>query len=95
MEQLFNMEILKNLSVNPVMTMMFFLAGYTATEKLKIYMCMKIFHNNKAYAVFIACIPVAIIYLGTGFKWEEVLGTYLFVNTFYSHGLKQIKKILP
>lgn len=95
MEEIFNLEILKNLSVNPVMTVMFFAAGYTATEKLNLHLCFAIFQKNKAYSVFFACMPIALIYFLNGFKWEEVLGTYLFVNTFYSHGLKQIKKILP
>jgi hypothetical protein len=95
MEEIFNIEILKNLSVNPVMMMMFFLAGYTATEKLNLHLCFAIFHKNKAYPVFLLCIPIAVIYLITGSKWEEVLGTYLFVNTFYSHGLKQLQKLLP
>lgn len=90
MEQILNFEIIQG-SIIPALMALINLAGYLVTDKLYLHDRILLFNGNKATAVAVTAIPLAVLYYATGSAWESVLITYFAAVTAYDLLIKPIK----
>jgi predicted membrane-bound spermidine synthase len=95
MEDILTFELIKGAYV-PIMGLMFFLAGYVATDKLFLHECVLFINGKKSIAVFFASAPIGLLYIAfNSEEWQSVLVTFLATNGLYEYFLKTFKKYLP
>lgn len=88
MEELLNVFSM----VDPILMSVMVLVGYLVTDHLNLHKCLSLpIKLDKAHYVFLASLPVAIVYTLTAkTTWDIALISYLVANISYSLLIKQI-----
>lgn len=90
MEEIITFELIKGAYV-PILGALILLAGYFVTDHLYLHQVLLFLNGNKAYAVALASLPIAVAFVATGTSWESALITYLSTNGLYDNILKHLK----
>jgi hypothetical protein len=92
MEDFLRFELIKGAYI-PTLGAMILLAGYFVTDKLYLHETILFLQGRKAWAVALASLPLALLFLVMGSTPESVLITYFATNGLYDHLIKSLKNL--
>jgi hypothetical protein len=92
MEDFLTFELIKGAYI-PTLGAMILLAGYFVTDKLYLHETILFLQGRKAWAVALASLPLAVLFLVMGSTPESVLITYFATNGLYDHLIKSLKNL--
>jgi hypothetical protein len=92
MEDFLTFELIKGAYI-PTLGAMILLAGYFVTDKLFLHETILFLQGRKAWAVALASLPLAVLFLVMGSTPESVLITYFATNGLYDHLIKSLKNL--
>jgi hypothetical protein len=92
MEDFLTFELIKGAYI-PTLGAMILLAGYFVTDKLFLHDTILFLQGRKAWAVSLASLPLAVLFLFMGSTPESVLITYFATNGLYDHLIKSLKNL--
>ena len=82
-------------AIDFLMVWLFIFAGYVATDKLFLQDCVRFMKGRKSIAVFVAGLPIALVYLILNpHGWVTIILSYLVANILYDLAFKNLKKYL-
>lgn len=92
MEDFLTFQLIKGAYI-PTLGAMILLAGYFVTDKLFLHDTILFLQGKKAWAVALASLPLAVLFLAMGSTVESVLMTYFATNGLYDHLIKSLKNL--